>query len=108
MAKEESSTPEASKPVDTQEAPQPAQSIKSQSPFAKPVESKKEDTKKTEEAPTDTPKHLDVQALGSNLVKIKVDGKEEDVPFAELLKGYQTNAHNTQTAQTNSVQSKRI
>ena len=31
--------------------------------------------------------------------KVKVDGEEQEIDYTELVKGYQTNRHNTQTAQ---------
>ena len=34
-----------------------------------------------------------------DLHKVKVDGEEQEVDYSELLKGYQTAKHNTQTAQ---------
>ena len=51
-----------------------------------------------ETAPVVEKTPVEVEALPVRLLKVKVDGKEAEVSEEEVLKGYQTNAHNTQAA----------
>lgn len=44
-------------------------------------------------APSPEPEYLDLQAFGEKKVKVKIDGQEMEVPFREVVKGYQTDQH---------------
>lgn len=69
---------------------------------AEPVQEEKA-TKEPDEEPekkdTPAPKYLTPEEHGDEMVKVKIDGKEMDVPFRDLLRGYQTDQHLTQKGQ---------
>lgn len=52
-----------------------------------------------EEKPAEAPKVLTVDELGDQLVKVKIDGVEKEVPFRDVLRGYQTDQHLTAKGQ---------
>ncbi len=56
----------------------------------------KVETPKEKAAPVpdpQTPESLDLQAFGDRMVKVKIDGQEMEVPFREVVKGYQTDQY---------------
>jgi hypothetical protein len=74
---------------------------------AEPTPPKKEEPKA--EAPvTPEPDHLDIEPLGAKKVKVKIDGKEELVSLADVVRGYQTDRHLTQKGQKLAEERKRL
>lgn len=62
-----------------------------------------EENKKT---PT-VPEYLDTQEFGDKKVKVKVDGVEMEIPFKDVVKGYQTDQYLTQKGQKIAEERKR-
>jgi hypothetical protein len=60
---------------------------------APPVQ--KEETS-VEEPPVTEPKYLTPEEFGDQMVKVKIDGVEREVPFRDVVRGYQTDQHLSQ------------
>lgn len=86
-------------------------------PQALPTEDKGTETadsqasKKEEVAATSAPKepeYLDVNGFGDRKVKVKVDGIETEIPFKDVVKGYQTERYLTQKGQMIAEERKKL
>lgn len=61
-----------------------------------------------EESAYEEPEFLDVNPLKTKMVKVKVDGKEEEVTLDEALKGYSRTQHLTKKSQELSQERKKV
>ena len=61
-----------------------------------------------EEEAYEEPEFLDINPLKTKMVKVKVDGKEEEVTLEEALKGYSRTQHLTKKSQELSQERKKI
>ena len=77
----------------------------------KEAEVKDEQETKKEVVETPAPKepeYLDVQGFGDKKVKIKVDGVEREIPFKDVVKGYQTEQYLTRKGQMLAEEKKKL
>lgn len=73
------------------------------------------ETKEVSETPEEenketppSPEYLDPQEFGEKKVKVKIDGVEMEVPFRDVVKGYQTDQYLTRKGQTIAEERKRV
>lgn len=57
---------------------------------------------------TKSPEYLDIQDFGDKKVKVKVDGVETEIPFKDVVKGYQTERYLTQKGQMIAEEKKKL
>ena len=78
-----------------------------------PVEAAKTETESKKEEVSPTPKpiepeYLDIQGFGDKKVKVKVDGVETEIPFKDVVKGYQTEQYLTRKGQMLAEEKKKL
>ncbi|MDI6788312.1 MAG: hypothetical protein QME51_08070 [Planctomycetota bacterium] len=59
-------------------------------------------------SPPQTHEYLDIQDFGEKKVKVKIDGIEAEIPFKDVVKGYQTEQYLTRKGQTLAEERKRL
>ena len=78
---------------------------------AKSEEEIKEVKKEVTETPAPTPKepeYLDIQDFGDKKVTVKIDGVEAEIPFKDVVKGYQTEQYLTRKGQMLAEEKKKL
>ena len=89
----------------------PPDEVKTPPAENKEAEVKDEQETKKEVVETPAPKepeYLDVQGFGDKKVKIKVDGVETEIPFKDVVKGYQTEQYLTRKGQMLAEEKKKL